>query len=125
VSNWAKTFSQTRYLKAVFPADLPSGATVTAASLIHTYRDSTGSATVCYYVATFTGTTQLGTHGSTTSPYCNAGSAYVTDTISLPEVNTGTLANGLIVYLPIWDSGNSTRRSQHDQISLSLTYYLN
>ena len=64
----------------------------------------------------------IGTHGSSSNPVsCNSStSTWVTDTVSLPEVNTPALANGLIIRLYV--RNNAGEESQHDLAQLNITY---
>ena len=81
-----------------------------------------GGGSTCFYYEVFNGTTSLGTHGSSGSPYsCNAsGTVYVTDTISLPEVTTVAAANNLVV--KAYGQNNSVKTSRSDLVQLQVTY---
>jgi hypothetical protein len=119
-SGWASTFSSTRYLKLTFPSYAPSSATVSGATFVNSYRGINSSNT-CYYFEVLSGSTVIGTHGSTSSPVsCNATANFVTDTVSLPEVNTAARANGLII--KIYASNASGFQSHHDLATLSFSY---
>jgi hypothetical protein len=119
-SGWASTFSSTRYLKLTFPSYAPSSATVSGASFVNSYRGINSSNT-CYYFEVLSGSTVIGTHGSTSSPVsCNATANFVTDTVSLPEVNSAAKANGLII--KIYASNASGFQSHHDLATLSFSY---
>jgi hypothetical protein len=119
-AGWASTFSSTRYLKLTFPSYAPSSATVSGASFVNSYRGINSSNT-CYYFEVLSGGTVIGTHGSTSSPVsCNASANYVTDTVSLPEVNTAARANGLVI--KIYASNASGFQSQHDLATMSFSY---
>ncbi len=65
----------------------------------------------------------IGTHGSAGSPAsCNgSASTYVTNTFSLPEVNTAAIANGLAIKLYVRNSSGLSG-SQHDLAQLAITY---
>jgi hypothetical protein len=119
--NWATAFSSTRFLQFTFPSYVPSGDAVTGVTFSHGYRSAT-AATTCYYFETYSGTTLIGTHGSSASPVsCNSSNTtWVTDAIPLPEVNTAALANGLKVKMYVRRSPSG--RSQHDQAGLSITF---
>jgi hypothetical protein len=121
-ASWATTFSTTRYLRLSFPSYVPSGATLNSVALKHAYRSATSGANVCYYFEVYSGSTLLGTHGSSATPVsCNSSStASQTDTISLPEVTTVSAADSLVVKLYV--DRNSSGKSQHDQAQLQLTF---
>jgi hypothetical protein len=119
-SAWGSAFSSTRYLKLTFPSYAPSSATVSGASFINSYRGINSSNT-CYYFEVLSASTVIGTHGSASSPVsCNATANYVTDTVSLPEVNTAARANGLII--KIYAKNASGFQSHHDLATLSFSY---
>jgi hypothetical protein len=120
-SAWTSSFATTRYLKLNFPSYVPAGSTINSASLKHAYRSAAAS-TTCWYFEVYSGATLLATHGSAGSPVsCNSSTtAYATDTVSLPEVNTPGKANGLIVKIYLRSSGSAA--SQHDLAELSLNY---
>lgn len=120
-ANWTTSFNTSRYLRLTFPPYVPTGATVTDASFTHAYRSNT-SGTTCWYFGLYSGTSLIGTHGSASSPIsCNSStSAYVTDTVALPELDTVAEANGAAVRIYVRNS--SSLRSRHDQATLSLDY---
>jgi hypothetical protein len=121
-NSWQSSFSASRYLKLSFPAYVPGGAPVNAVSFDHSYRSAT-LGTTCYYLEVYSGASLIGTHGSSGSPVsCNASaSSYVTDTVSLPEVNTAAIANGVTVKMYVRNS-TGLNRSQHDLAKLQITY---
>jgi hypothetical protein len=128
--------STTKYLKLTFDPAIPSGAVITSVTLTNAWRASaavTNGGTLCYYLESFNGTTSLGTHGSGTSAVnCNAsGTNNVTDPVSLPEVNTPTAANNLVLKLYYWMSPNcgggqkpNCVQSVTDQAQVAFNYYL-
>lgn len=122
-SIWTTAFATSRYLKLSFPAYVPAGAAVTAATFDHSYR-SGGLGTTCYYFEVYSSTTLLATHGSSGSPVsCNSSSTtYVTDNVALPEIDTVAEANSAVIKLFVRNSSSS--RSQHDLATLTLNYYL-
>jgi hypothetical protein len=124
-TNWATTFSTTRYLKFTFPGYVPSGANgVTGATLKNFYRPTTSGKNACWYFEVYSGSTLIGTHGSTSATVsCNSTATYSTDSISLPEINTIARANSVVVkaYYTV-STTNGTRTTQHDLVSLSVTY---
>jgi len=137
VTTWPSAAPNTaRYLKLSFDPTIPTSAVVTSVTLTNVWRASanvTNSGTLCYYLESFNGTTSLGTHGSGSSAQnCNAsGTNNVTDSVSLPEVNTVTKANSLVIKLYYWVSplcgggGNPTCvKSVTDQAQVSFNYYL-
>ena len=111
-SDWSTSFDSARYLDLTFPAYVAPGSDVTGATFHHAYRSDTAGDTTCYYFQVFSGATLLATHGSAASPVsCNSGTAYVTDDIPLPEVDSDTKANDLTVRLFVRNSGG--RKSAH------------
>ena len=120
-SGWSTAFAAARYLKLTAPSYVPSGATVSGASFVHRYRRVT-SGIVCWYMEVLQGTTVIGTHGSATTPIsCTANNAtYITDTVSLPEINTPARANGAVLKLYLRSSTSQT--SEHDQAQLTVNY---
>ena len=122
-SSWATAFSATHYLTETFPTYIASGATVTAATFQQSYRATASGHTACYYLEVYSGATLIGTHGSSASPLsCNSTTAYTTDTVSLPEVNTPARANGLLVKSYFRVSGGGTRTTDHDLVQLTVNY---
>jgi hypothetical protein len=125
-----------RYLKLTFDPAVPTGSVITSVTLTNVWRASanvTNSGTLCYYLESFNGATSLGTHGSGSSAQnCNAsGTNNVTDSVSLPEVNTVAKASGLVIKLYYWLSplcgggGNPTCvKSVTDQAQVTFNYYL-
>ena len=122
-ASWASTFSTSRYMKLQFPAYLPTSAVVTAASFTHSYRSRNADET-CWYFEVYDGTTLIGTHGSAASPIsCNtSNTTWVTETVSINEVNTASEGNNLAIRIYAKNSG--IRRSQHDLATVTLNYYL-
>jgi hypothetical protein len=122
-ANWPTSFASADYLKLTFPAYIPSGTTVSSATLRNSYRPSNSANTACYWVDVYAGSTPIGTHGSTSSPYaCGTGSSYTTDSITLSEVNTPARANTLVVRLYYRSTSGGSRRTQHDRVQLSVDY---
>ena len=79
--------------------------------------------TECYYFEVYQGATLLGTHGSSGSPVsCNGGSGYVTDHVSLTEVDTAAEANELTVRVYLRDSAGA--QSQVSLATLNVNYSL-
>jgi VCBS repeat-containing protein len=121
-SAWATSFSTSRYIELAFPAYVAAGATVDGATFRHSYRSS-GGGTICYYIEVYSGTTLIGSHGSSGSPLsCNSGMGFVTDTVSLGEVNTVNRANTLKIRLYVRDSAGA--RSEHSLATVGVTYWL-
>ena len=120
--NWSSSFAGTRYIRFVFPSIVPSGATITGAQFVHAYRSATAGDTTCWYFEAYDGTNLIGTHGSAGSPVsCNATTGFVTETIAIPEVNTVSEANNLVIRIYARVSGN--RRSQHDAVRFLVDYW--
>ena len=124
-TNWASTFSATRYFTLGFPDWVPSNATVTAADLQLRWRSGTNGSNACWYAEIYdSGNTLLATHGSSGSTIsCNSSNTtFTTDTVTLSEVSTGTLANGLSAKLYFKTSGSNA--VVFDQALLRVTYSL-
>jgi len=122
-AGWSASFDGSRYLDLTFPAYVPAGSAVTGATFRHHYRSATVGSTTCYYFEVYNGSTLLATHGSAGSPVsCNSGASYVTDSFSLPEVDTVAKANSLKVRLFVRDSGGN--RSAHRLATLGLNWSL-
>ena len=121
-SDWTTNFRANRYLSLTFPAYVPPGATVTGATFTHTYRSDTPGDTTCYYFRVYDGATLLATHGSAASPVsCNSSTSWLTDVISLPEIDTDSAANDVTIVMYVRNSGGN--RSQHKAAILAVDYY--
>jgi hypothetical protein len=120
-SSWPISFSPSRYLTFTFPSYVPSGAPVNSVTFKHSYRSAT-LGTTCFYFEVYSGSTLIGSHGTSTSPIsCNSTTSYVTDTFSLPEVNTAAIANGVSIKMYLRNS-TGVSASQHDLAELHITY---
>ena len=122
-ANWPTAYATTKYVSYTFPASLPSGATINSATLTNSYRPQ-AAATLCYYFEVYNGTTLLASHGSSSSDVsCNtSATTFVTDSISLPEVNTVALANAVTVKM--YFKVSSGKPSQQDVVTLGLNWSL-
>ncbi len=119
-SSWSTSFDSSRYLKLTFPAYVPAGSVVTGATFRHTYRSATVGDTTCYYFEVYDGATLLATHGSPGSPLsCNAASAYASDAVALPEIDSVAKANNVSIKMFVRNSGG--RPSQHKTATLGIT----
>ena len=123
--NWSSSFSSTRYLKQTFDPGVPSGATITSASVSVGYRSNSSGDTACWYVEVYSSSTLIGTHGSSGSPVsCNTGNTtYKTDVVSILEVDGASEANNLAIKVYMKESGS--RKTQIDLVQGNLGYYLN
>ncbi len=120
-STWPTAFSSSSYLQLTFPAYVPGGATVSGGSFLHRFRRSGGGGSACWYLQVLQGTTVIGTHGSATSPIsCTSGNSYRNDTVSLPEINSPALANGVV--LRVYVRSSTGRSTEHDQANLTINY---
>ena len=121
--NWPTAYATTKYVSYTFPATVPTGATVTGATLTHSYRPQAAS-TLCYYFEVYNGATLLAAHGSTSSNVsCNtSATTFVTDNVSLPEVNTVAEANAVTV--KIYMKTSPGKPSQQDVVNLAITWSL-
>ncbi|MFI5054450.1 MAG: Ig-like domain-containing protein, partial [Acidimicrobiia bacterium] len=121
--DWPVSFDASRYLAVSFPAYVPTGSTVGGASFTHTYRSETAGDTTCYYVEVYQGSTLVATHGSAGSPIsCNGSTGWVTDVVSMPEINSVARANAVTIRLYVSNSG--ARRSLHRLMTVGITYHL-
>jgi VCBS repeat-containing protein len=121
-STWSSSFSSSRYLDLSFPAYLPSGSIVEGATFHHSYRSFAGG-TTCYYFEVYSGATLLGTHGSSGSPVsCNSGTSFVSDSVSLPEINSASRANTVKIRLYVANSASG--KSEHNLATVGVTYWL-
>jgi hypothetical protein len=127
---WPSSATAADYLKLTFNPGVPTGAVVSGATLAFAYKASATvtSPGLCYYVDVFQSTTLVASHGSSSSAYsCNtSGTSYVTDSISLPEVNTVAEANALVVKIYMWGAscGPGCPKSNVDQGQVTFNYYL-
>lgn len=120
VSNWTTSFTTTRYLQLTYPAYLPTGAVITAATFTHSYKGANSGDTACYYFEVYSSTTLLATHGSSGSPVsCNATTSFVTDTTSIAEVDTVAKANSIVIKLYVKNSGTHTTIDDVDTVTIT------
>jgi hypothetical protein len=125
-ASWANAFSGTRYLTLTFPSYVPSTATVTSATFTHAYRATVSGHNACYYFEVYAngGSTPIGTHGTSASPFsCNSTTSYKTDgPFSLPEIDTPAEANTAVVKMYFNVSSTGTRTTDHDLAQLTINY---
>lgn len=121
-SNWKGGYDAARWIRFGFLPDVPTGATITGVTFTHTFRDQDG-VSACYWFEAYAGTTLLAAHGSSSAAYCQSGTAYRTEVHPLPEVTTPAQANSLNVRLFMWN-GSGTKRTQHDVVTVTVSYYL-
>jgi autotransporter-associated beta strand protein len=123
VAGWPTSFSTGRYLDFSFPAYVAAGSVVTGATFNISYRSLDAAGTTCYYVETYVEGALLAVHGSAGAPLsCNSGAGYVTDAVSLPEIDSATRADALTVRVYMRDSAGA--RSQISLATLAVNYYL-
>jgi hypothetical protein len=123
VGNLATAFSAARYLKFTPNQAVPAGAAITGAQVQFAYKSATAGDTTCWYFEVYNGATLIDTHGSTGTPVsCNATASYVTDTVSIPEVDTVVEANALVLKAYLRNSG--LRKASLELVQVDLTYYL-
>jgi hypothetical protein len=122
--SFATTFSATRYLKFTPNEAVPASATISSAQVQFAYKSATSGDTTCWYFEVYNSATLIGTHGSSGTPVsCNATTSAVTDTVSVPEVNTVAAANNVVLKIYMKNSGG--RKASVDLVQLDLNYYLN
>lgn len=101
-SNWATTWSTSRYLTFDLNDPLPAGVATTGVAFNFDFADNTtGTGTnMCFYfevIRRSTGTV-IGTHGSSASPVaCQATTTILATSTPLPEVTSSDIANDLRV----------------------------
>lgn len=108
---WANAFSATRYFSMNFLDWMPTDAAVSAFDFQLKYHSGTNGSNACWYLEVYNYSNVLiGTHGSSASTIsCNSSNTtFATDTVSLPEVNTGIEGNSLLLKLYFKSSGSST-----------------
>jgi VCBS repeat-containing protein len=121
-SPWLSSFDPGRSLALTFPDYVPAGSNVYGATFTHTYRSNDGVGTTCYYFETYQNNTLLATHGGAGSPVSCAGGSWVTDTISLPEVDSAAKANHLTIVLYVENSAGGY--SAHRLATVAFDYDL-
>ena len=119
---WPTGFNAGRLFTLTFPAEIPAGATITSASVMNAYKSLTAGDNACWYFEVYNGATLIGTHGSTTTPVsCNATNNFVTDTVSVPEIDTVAEANNAVVKVYMKISTNKGK-TLHDRLTLTVNY---
>ena len=107
--NWGTAFSTARYVEFDMSNPLPAGQSVSGATFNYRRAASTATDTVCFYFETrriSTGAV-LAVHGSSASPVgCVTGTALVTTSAALPEINTSDLANDVRVRVYVRSTGS-------------------
>jgi hypothetical protein len=119
-SSWPGSFSSSRYLTFSFPPYVPSGASVNGVTFKHSYRSAT-LGTTCFYFEVYSGSTLIGSHGSSSNPISCGSTSYTSETFSLPEVDTAALANNVTIRMYVRNS-TGLSASQHDLAELRITY---
>ena len=123
VGNLATAFNAARYLKFTPNQAVPAGAAISNAQVQFTYKSATNGDTTCWYFEVYDGATLIGTHGSSGTPVsCNATTSYVTNTVSIPEVDTVAEANSLVLKAYLRNSGS--RKASIELVQVDLSYYL-
>ena len=123
VGNLATAFNAARYLKFTPNQSVPAGAAISGAQVQFAYKSATNGDTTCWYFEVYNGATLIGTHGSSGTPVsCNATTSYVTNTVSIPEVDTVAEANSLVLKAYLRNSGS--RKASIELVQVDLSYYL-
>lgn len=123
VGNLATAFNAARYLKFTPNQAVPAGAAISSAQVQFAYKSATNGDTTCWYFEVYDGATLIGTHGSSGTPVsCNATTSYVTNTVSIPEVDTVAEANSLVLKAYLRNSGS--RKASIELVQVDLSYYL-
>jgi hypothetical protein len=124
-AGWGTAFSSTRYVRFVLGnLDIPTGATVTAATLTFAYRSVTAS-TISWYCDVLSGGSTLATHGSSGTPISSTTSTTTpqSDGVTLTEINSAARANDTTVKAYMKSSANN-KAAQIDQVTIDVTWYL-
>jgi hypothetical protein len=123
-SGWLATFTTSRYVKFTFDPGVPTGSTITAATVDFSYRTTQAADNACWYSETYNGATLLAAHGSSSSTIScnNSNTTYKTDNVSLAEITTPAQANELT--LKVYMDDTLLQATQIDLVRLNLTYYL-
>jgi hypothetical protein len=121
--SFATTFNTARYLKFAPNEAVPTSATISSAQVQFAYKSATAEDTTCWYFEVYSGATLIGSHGSSGAPIsCNSTSSYVTDTVSVPELQAVAAANNALLKIYMKNSGS--RRVSIDLVQIDLDYYL-
>jgi len=122
-ASFATTFNAARYIKLTPNESVSTSATISSAQVQFAYESSTAGDTTCWYFEVYNGATLIGTHGSSGTPVsCNATATFVTDTVSIPELNTPAAANNVVLKIYMKNSGG--RKANIDLAQLDVNYYL-
>ncbi len=122
-ASFATTFNAGRYIKLTPNESVSTSATISSAQVEFAYESSTAGDTTCWYFEVYNGATLIGTHGSSGTPVsCNATASFVTDTVSIPELNTPAAANNVVLKIYMKNSGG--RKANIDLAQLDVNYYL-
>ena len=122
-ASFATTFNAARYIKLTPNESVSTNATISSAQVQLAYESSTAGDTTCWYFEVYNGATLIGTHGSSGTPIsCNATASFVTDTVSIPELNTPAAANNVVLKIFMKNSG--ARKANIDLAQLDVNYYL-
>ena len=122
-ASFATTFNAARYIKLTPNESVSTSATISSAQVEFAYESSTAGDTTCWYFEVYNGATLIGTHGSSGTPVsCNATASFVTDTVSIPELNTPAAANNVVLKIYMKNSGG--RKANIDLAQLDVNYYL-
>ena len=129
------TFNPLKYMGLTFPAYVPSAAQNVSATFSHAYRPAVTGSNTCFYFEVYAGSGRaggdeggggpIGTHGSPSSPIsCNSTSTYKVDSVALPEVDTVSEANALVVrmYFSVNANRAADRRVQQDLATVKIDY---
>lgn len=123
-SFFGNAYASTKYVSFTFPSFIPTQATVTGASLVNHYRSSVAGSNLCYYFEVYSGGVLIGSHGSTGSDVSCNSSATVNqqDTVSLTEITSPSLANGVTV--KVYGKSSGGKAALWDLFELHVTYLL-
>jgi hypothetical protein len=123
VGNLATAFNAARYLKFTPNQAVPAGAAISGAQVQFAYKSATNGDTTCWYFEVYDGATLIGTHGNSGTPVsCNATTSYVTNTVSIPEVDIVAEADSLVLKAYLRNSGS--RKASIELVQVDLSYYL-
>jgi hypothetical protein len=122
---WGTAFSGTKDVRFVLGgASIPTGATITSATLTFAYRSVTGS-TISWYCDVVSGGSTIATHGSSGTPISSTSSTTTPqpDSVPLTEVNSVARANDVTIKAYMKSSVNN-KAAQIDQVTLDVIWSL-
>ena len=124
-NNFTNAFGSTRYEEMTFPTNhVTASGTVNSVGLTVKFKAATSGRTLCVYYEAYSGSTLLGTYGSSGSPYCSdTANTWRTDTITLTGVDTPAEVNGLKIR--VYGKTSVADKGMFDFVQLRPNYQYN